>query len=67
MYLLCPVFIAILEAMHSESVRKSIGRPELPVPNKPHGFCGRKAAFNQPCAQPRLSDVSLGTIPVSVW
>ena len=23
------------------------GRPGLPVPNKPHGFCGREAARNQ--------------------
>ena len=23
------------------------GRPGLPVPNKPHGFCGRKATLNQ--------------------
>ena len=23
------------------------GRPGLPVPNKPHGFCGRKAPLNQ--------------------
>ena len=22
------------------------GRPGLPVPNKPYGFCGRKAALN---------------------
>ena len=23
------------------------GRPGLPVPNKPRGFCGRKATLNQ--------------------
>ena len=23
------------------------GRPGVPVPNKPYGFCGRKAALNQ--------------------
>ena len=23
------------------------GRPRLPVPNKPHGFCGCKATLNQ--------------------
>ena len=23
------------------------GRPGLPIPNKPHGFCGRKTTLNQ--------------------
>ena len=23
-----------------------VGRPWLPFPNKPHGFCGRKATLN---------------------
>ena len=23
------------------------GRPGIPVPNKPHGFCGRKVTLNQ--------------------
>ena len=27
------------------------GRPGLPVPNKPCGFCGRKAALNRVWAQ----------------
>ena len=27
------------------------GRPGLPVPNKPHGFCARKATPNQSITQ----------------
>ena len=31
-----------------ELCRSRGGRPGLPVPNKPYGFCGRKAALNKP-------------------
>ena len=30
-------------------------RPGLPVPNKPYGFCGRKATLNQPEKEKKLT------------
>ena len=33
------------------------GRPGLPVPNKPYGFCGRKAALNGRHLARRVSEV----------
>ena len=37
-----------LEAYRDQELCESPGdRPGLPVPNKPHAFCGRKATLNQ--------------------
>ena len=50
------------------------GRPGLPVPNKPYGFCGRKATLNSNCArqssgavcESRSDSLSLISLMVSV-
>ena len=34
------------------------GRPELPVPNKPGGFCGRKATLNLNCVEVEVAVLS---------
>ena len=36
-----------VEFLQSSETESPSGRPELPVPNKPYGFCGRKATLKR--------------------
>ena len=45
--------LASIPLRRAQELRESRGgRPGLPVPNKPYGFCGRKATLKQNLLRP---------------
>ena len=70
--LLKPLIVLFIKTCHSISLSRAQelcgsrrGRPGLPVPNKPDGFCGRKVTLNKIISQlisPYTSSHSLRSV-----